>query len=196
MSALLTLNIERFLALTRPFFHQNAITKAKLALFVAIQMIIIAILTLLYWFYREKSIYGPISATVIGLLFLFALTFTNYKMLIIVKTKRQEELRAAPLNIATPGHQKRRKRNFKNVSTCFLVVGCFFICSFTKVVSVIWNYTSKTPINDSQSILFSIRAYTCVCMNSTFNCLIFFWRNSILRREGMKIVKCLRTEIP
>ena len=32
MFALLTLNIERFLALTFPFFHQTAVTKGKLVL--------------------------------------------------------------------------------------------------------------------------------------------------------------------
>jgi hypothetical protein len=26
-------------------------------------------------------------------------------------------------------------------------------------------------------------------MNSTFNCLIFFWKNNILRTEGMKVIK-------
>jgi hypothetical protein len=29
-------------------------------------------------------------------------------------------------------------------------------------------------------------------MNSTFNSLIFFWKNKILRTEGMKIIKGLK----
>ena len=36
MFALLTLNIERFVALTRPFFHQTVVTKGKLTLFLAL----------------------------------------------------------------------------------------------------------------------------------------------------------------
>ena len=39
--AVLTLNIERFLALTYPFFHQTAVTKRRLVLFQAFWMIII-----------------------------------------------------------------------------------------------------------------------------------------------------------
>jgi hypothetical protein len=39
-------------------------------------------------------------------------------------------------------------------------------------------------------MLFKLWSGTLVAMNSTFNCLIFFWRNSILRREGIKVVKC------
>jgi hypothetical protein len=29
-------------------------------------------------------------------------------------------------------------------------------------------------------------------MNSTFNCLIFFWKNKILRTEGMKLIKSMK----
>jgi hypothetical protein len=32
-------------------------------------------------------------------------------------------------------------------------------------------------------------------LNSTFNCVIFFWRNSILRREGMKMVNTFRRRV-
>jgi hypothetical protein len=48
---------------------------------------------------------------------------------------------------------------------------------------------SNKPFHDRQVLLFNIWSVTFLCMNSTFNCLIFFWRNSILRREGMKIAK-------
>jgi hypothetical protein len=33
---------------------------------------------------------------------------------------------------------------------------------------------------------------TLLSMNSTFNCLIFYWKNKILRQEGMKILKGLK----
>jgi hypothetical protein len=46
---------------------------------------------------------------------------------------------------------------------------------------------------DRQVVLFNLWALTFVSTNSTFNCLIFFWKNSILRREGVKIVKHLLT---
>jgi hypothetical protein len=35
-------------------------------------------------------------------------------------------------------------------------------------------------------------ARTISTMNSTFNCLIFYWKNKILRIEGMKLVKRTR----
>ena len=54
--ALLTLNIERFLALTRPFFHQTAVTKGKLTRFLALQMIMPVALPLLCLFYPNTKV--------------------------------------------------------------------------------------------------------------------------------------------
>jgi hypothetical protein len=53
--------------------------------------------------------------------------------------------------------------------------------------------TSEMPLYDRQVVLFHLWVDTFASMNSTFNCLIFFWRNSILRLEGMNIVKRLWT---
>ena len=194
MFALLTLNIERFLALTRPFFHQTAVSKGKLTLFLALQIITVVVLLLLKLFYSEAKLYLSILIGVFILLLWLILAFLNYKMLVIVKSKREYELRVAPAPLETPGNQarqKRRKRDFKNISTCCLAVGCFFCCSFLVIICRIWSYTLKLPMHDRRRILFDIWASTFVYMNSTFNCVIFFWRNSILRREGMKILKCL-----
>ena len=197
MLALLTLNIERYFALTRPFFHQTTITKGKLTLFLGFQILIVVGLRLLYTFYPSMSTIVPDDSikTFLLLSFLFVLAFLNYKMLVIVKSKREDELRAAPTSSAASGHQegqKKQKRNLKNISTCSLVVGCSFMCSSPKVILSIWRCTSTYP--QDKDILIQIWAGTFLCINSTFNCVIFFWRNSILRREGMKIVKCLWTE--
>ena len=192
MLALLTLNIERFLALTRPYFHQTAVTKGKLALFLALQIIIVVALTLLYFFGPKTIVYRPIILTVFALTVSLVLSFLNYKMLVIVRSKRDGELRVDPTALI-PAHQERnknRKRNLRNFSTCSLVVGCFFASSFPGIVFCIWIFITKSSRDDSQVRLFDIFASTFVCMNSTFNCLIFFWRHSILRREGIKIVKC------
>ena len=198
MFALLTLSVERFLALTRPFFHQTAVTKGKLTLFLALTIITGVALSLTWPFNSKAKLRLSILVIVFLLYFLFLLVFLNYKMLVIVKSKREDELRVAPARLETPGNQerqKKRKRNFRNISTCCLAVGCFFCCSFPAIIYSIWSYTLKLPMNDRRCILFHIWASTFACMNSTFNCVIFFWKNSILRREGMKILKCfLRTE--
>ncbi len=31
--------------------------------------------------------------------------------------------------------------------------------------------------------------------NSTLNCLIFFWKNDVLRNEGLKVLKTVKTRL-
>ena len=188
MFALLTLTIERFLALTYPFFHQTAVTKRRLVFFQTFWMITLVALSP---FYVQKIGYMLINVFILSLLFL--LICLNYKMFIIAKSKRKEG-RVGQTSATTSSHQqrKRRKLNFKNISTCSLAVACFSVSSFPKIIYCAWRFTSKSPFYDRQVMSFALWSCTFLAMNSTFNCLIFFWRNSILRREGMKVVKCFR----
>ena len=191
MFALLTLTIERFLALTCPFFHQTAVTKERLLLFQAFLMTITVSLPPLAYFYKKT---GIILIAVFILFPLFVFACLNYKMFIIAKSKRNDE-RVSPTSTATSSNQERkiRKLNFKNISTPSMAVGCFFVCSFPGFIYSATRLTLNKPFYNRQVLLFNIWSITSFSMNSTFNCLIFFWRNSILRREGMKIAKRFRT---
>ena len=196
MFALLTLNIERFLALTYPFFHQSSVTKRKLTILLVIFLMIeIALFPLIYYFQQKKLGNMLVSAFLVFILLIFV--FINCKVFVIAKSKHKEK-RGALSETSTPHHQegKKRKINPKSISTCFLAVGCFFICSAPLLVYCVWRLTSNTSQNERHVILLNIWSNTFVSMNSTFNCVIFFWRNSILRREGMKILKRNRSTKP
>ena len=192
MISLLTLNIERFLALTYPFFHQTAVTKKRLVLFQAFWTIIILTFSLLVYFY-DQTIFSNISITVLVLVLLLLFIYLNYKIFIIAKSKQKDDRVTSASTATASGHQERKKRkiNLKNISTCCLAVACFFICSSPQIIYSVLRFT-ETLTNVRHGWLFSLWSNTFVAMNSTFNCLIFFWRNSILRREGMKIAKCFR----
>ena len=185
MFALLTLTIERFLALTYPFFHQTAITKKRLLLLQAFLVTTTAsVLQLAHLF--EKA---DVLSAVFILFFLFVFVCLNYKIFIIAKSKRNDE-KVFPTRTATSSNQERKRHlNFKNISTCSLAVGCFFVCSFPRIIYSATRLTSNMPFYNRKVLLFDIWSGTSFFMNSTFNCPIFFWRNSILRREGTKIAK-------
>ena len=184
--SLLTLNFERFLALTYPFFHQTAVTKRRLVLFQAFWMIVIVSLS--PTLYMDRKIYLNIVVAVFFSFLLFAFIFLNYKMFILAKSKRNDA-RVAPAAMSPHQQRKKNRLNLKNVSTCSLAVGCFLICSFPKIIYSSLRSTSDTPRQERNIWLFGLWSNSLVAMNSTFNCLIFFWRNSILRREGIKILK-------
>ena len=183
MFALLTLSVERFLALKYPFFHETGVTKKRLLLLLAFLMIMSVSLSLLVHFAGKT--FRNIFVTVLLVFFCFVFIYLNYKMFIIAKSKRNMN------RAVTSSYQegKRWKMNFNNISTCSLAVACFFVCSFPQIIYSVLCLTSETLPNDRRIRLFHIWSNTLVLMNSTFNCLIFFWRNSILRREGIKILK-------
>ena len=188
MFALLTLSVERFLALKYPFFHQTAVTKRRLMLLLAFLMIMLVSLSPLVHF--VGTVFRNMFVTVFLVLIFFVFIYLNYKMFIIAKSKRNMNS-VASTSTVTRSYQerKRRKMNFNNISTCSLAVGCFFVCSSPHIIYSVLSLTSETLQNDRLIQLFNIWSNTLVFMNSTFNCLIFFWRNSILRREGIKILK-------
>ena len=187
--ALLTLNIERFLALNCPFFHQSAVTKRKLIIFLVLLIIIEMALSPLYYYIKGKTSANMLIAIFFILIWLVFI-YINYKIFVVAKSKRKDE-RAASSEISAFSHleRKKRKMNFKNISTCLLAVGCFFVSSTPQLIYCMWGLTSNTSRNEKHAILFNIWSSTFVCINSTLNCVIFFWRNSILRREGMEILQ-------
>ena len=183
-SSLLTLSVERFIALRYPFFHETAVTKRRLVLFLTFLVIITVSMSSLLFF--DGEIYGT-TVIVFVSSFLFLFIYLNYTMHIIAKSKSKDGSITT-----THGHQKTKaqKLNFKETSTCLLAVGCFFICSSPAIVGWVLYLTTDTFTNHRRGHMIAIWSRTLFAMNSTLNCLIFFWKNSILRREGMKTVKC------
>jgi hypothetical protein len=186
MFALFTLNIERFLALTCPFFHQASVTKTRLLCFQAFWTVIVVGLSPLVYFNLETIVDTFACVFISSLLFLFI--YSNYKIFIIAKSKRADE-GVAPTT-AMDGNRKTRILNLKSISTCSLAVGCFFCCFSPYII-----YSALRFAYKRQFLLFSLWSGTFMSLNSTFNCVIFFWRNSILRREGMKIVNAFRRRV-
>ena len=191
MSALFTLNVERFLALTCPFLHQASVTKTRLLCFQAFWTVIIIGISPLTYLNLETILDIFACVFISSLLFLFI--YSNYKIFIIAKSKRADK-RVAPTT-AMDKNRKTRILNLKSISTCSLAVGCFFCCFCTHIIYSVLRLASRKSLSDTQFLSFFLWSSTFISLNSTFNCVIFFWRNSILRREGMKIVNAFRRRV-
>ena len=188
-SALVTLNVERFLALTHPFFHQAYVTKTKVICFQGFCMVfLLCLLPLFHFNSRVINIFITVLVSLSLLLFMYS----NYKMFTIAKLKREDK-RIYPAGGISRNEQRKIKiLNMKNISTCSLVVGCFFVCFTPQAIFGLIRLITETALFDKKMVLFSFWTTTFSSLNSTFNSGIFFWRNSILRREGMKIMNTFR----
>ena len=194
MTALLTLNVERFLATTCPFFYQVSVTKTRLLSFEAFLMAMVVGASSFY-FIRQSATYIFITVFVSSLLFFFV--YSNYKLFVIAKSKRDDK-KIVPVNTETSTEDKNMKKQIlclKNVSTCTLAFGCSFLCSSPQIAYFVLRLTSDVSRYQRWVYFFGLSSSTFMSMNSTFNCLIFFWRNSILRREGLKILNAVRPHI-
>ena len=174
--ALFTLNVERFLAIMCPFFHQASVTKGRLVCFEALLMAILVGLSSTY-FIRKSIVHIIIAGFISSLLFLFV--YSNYKLFVIAKEKRENEtvdlFTTETSNVEE--NVKKRILNRKNISTCSLAVCCFFFCSVPQIAYFAFRLASDASLYDKQVFPFQLWSSTFASMNSTFNCLIFFWRN-------------------
>ena len=189
ISGLFMLNAERFLAITCPYFYQRSISKTKLIRFQVFTTILIVGVSSLANVNTQTVIAVNIIVAICLSFLLLLFIVSNYKIFTIAKSKRIDEL-AVP-SFATSLHRKTRIISLKSVSTSSLAVGCFFLCSCPHIMYSVLRFTSGAPPYDRKVLLFNIWSNTFVSINSTLNCLIFFWRNSILRREGLKMLALL-----
>ena len=71
----------------------------------------------------------------------------------------------------------------------FIVVACSFLLNLPNAI-ILAVYTERVQTVDDV-VQMKIWTLTSVAMNSTANCVIFFWANKSLRSEGWKICKAL-----
>jgi hypothetical protein len=177
--ALLVMNFERYLAICYPIFHRTSVTKGRILTLLAILSILELLLVLL-------SVNDFVIPAQVYILILFTILFPpmifiNYKLFTIArKSRRNNEISI----------KMKMTFSLKNISSCLLAVACFVVLSIPTFVYIGLEITSKeTTMMSDNANLARLWSRTFVSMNSTCNCLIFYWKNKILRTEGMKLIK-------
>ena len=182
--ALLVMNFDRYLAASYPIFHRASVTKAKLltllAILIAIQVTLGAICVNDFVLSYQNGL----------LIFLIIVSppmlFINCRLFTIARRRRRN-------NALSP--EMKTTFSLKNLSSCLLAVACFVVLSIPVFVYIGLKTTSKVKtFTFDNADLVGIWGKTIATMNSTFNCLIFYWKNKIMRTEGMKIIKSLKID--
>ena len=179
--ALLVLGSERYLAAYYPVYHRLSVTKGKLlAVFLTLIAFEICLIVL--------SINDLVISTQVGTLIFLAVVsppmlFTNFKLLLL--TTRARKRREISLRV-------KQRNSLKNVSGCLLALACLLLLSITVVVYAVLSGTSKGLSISDDAKLAGLWAKTTTTMNSTCNCLIFYWKNRILRTEGKKVIESMK----
>ena len=179
--ALLVMNFDRYLATYYPIFHRKSVTKGKLLTL----LVILIIIELTFDVMRTNDIFSFEVGLLIFLSIVFPpMIFINYKLFIIARKSRRN-------NAISP--EIKKTFSLKNISSCLLAVACFVVLSIPTFIYIGLRITTKnpfTPLDDAEIVAFWSR--TIASMNSTFNCLIFYWKNKVLRAEGIKLLKRIK----
>ena len=171
MCVLLSMSLDRYLAIVYPFVYQARITKGRIVKFMIFSQLIIIVVLLMHRIsYMEKLTYIIIGPIIIVLI-LCMICYMNYKIFVIARNKRR----------ATHDSTIEFNRN----STCVWVIACFLICTIPAIVFGAFKFGASNVIrNENFWTTFRLWSSTIATMNCTFmNCVILFWRNRFLRRN-------------
>ena len=173
--ALLVMNFDRYLATRYPIFHRTSVTKGRLLTLFTFAAIIEITLTV-----------TPLNDTllIICIIFVPPMLFINYKLFMVArKTRRNKGI--------PPGMKK--SFTLKNISSCLLAVACLAVLSIPAIVYIGLRLTSKKKESTLDNVnVAGLWFHTASSINSTFNCLIFYWKNKTLRTEGIKVIKSMK----
>ena len=201
LTALLTMTVERYLALVYPFFHQKFTTRSRLmVLWVVFQLP----LGIFYFLPKdEANEYIELASSLALTVALFLLICgMNIKLFFLARTLRQRM--DIPLG-SLDGSEQRRIESTKSkgtlaslrkISTCLLAVVCLFICYSPSIAATILELTYE-PNEDEIVYIYIYNtipwALTFLTLNSSLNCLIFFYKNNALRRYAKNLLRKCRS---
>ena len=176
--ALFVMNIERYLGAYYPIYHRTSVTRRRLLTFLAILLIPSAVM---YIISRNGLVIPVVAFELIFMgLFLLPFMFVNFKLFIIARKVQRGRA-------VSPGTTTAVK--FKNISTGLWAVACLMLFYIPTSFVIAFNLAEKYLNTLRLSYMWTL---TCITMNSSLNSLIFFWKNKVLRTQGIKILKTLK----
>ena len=119
--ALLTMNIDRYLAIVYPFFYQSTVTKDKLLKLLVLIELLIHVFPIMT-FIRNLHDVGYIGITFELTTMVLLMIFMNCRMFVIAKNKSQ----VTPAGVRIRGSARN--------STCLFVIACFCVCATPLIV--------------------------------------------------------------
>ena len=173
------MSIERYLGAYYPIFHRTSVTRRRLLTLFAIFLIEFAVMYIISSY--DLVIPTEVFIIIFMVLFFTLYMFVNFKLLTIARKMHRA---------VSPG--KKTTINLKNISTSLWAVACTLVLTILNSVFVAFNLAEKSTNTKQLSYIWML---TCNTMNCIFNSLIFFWKNKVLRTEGIKILKTMKNRL-
>ena len=198
--ALVMITLERYLALVHPFPHKRFVTKGRLMIALVVFQLPFSVIIVL----RLNGLDLPFQIAFLFAVMYLVLCILNFKLFHIAKTVGK---RAAVILGNLDGSESDSRNvemkkvkvslaSLRKISTCLLAVVCYFVCNVPSIVRFGLIHIS-TDQRHLHNVIMKNWAETFLALNSSVNCLIFFYKNSVLRRHGkMFLTKCFCRRSP
>lgn len=201
------INFERYLAIVYPFAYQRCATKQNLFAVTVIFWLSWVPVTIIPFFagskLQSKLMIFYATLACVTTVFVYAKIFQ------IARRKRRLEPTRLILSFSSqmksmncldsgdPVYSRRERakltefmKDVKLAKTFILIVVCTQVCYIPNLVFQVYSYTHRGVMKTVTLLMAGPWAMTFITLNSTLNSLIFCWKNSQLRKEILRIVKC------
>ena len=189
-SSLITMNIERYLAIVHPLFHHSIVTKRKIVFtFIVTGCIFFTCAAIsLAWNEIGDSIFS------VGAFIICTTTLFQYVSIFFIARKA---LIRRVTNVNDEGISSSLRaflRDLKLAKMYFMIVFLCFLCYLPVVIiGGAWKLFSANEETRNALFHWGLSVSPLIVMNATFDCLIFFWGNRELRKQSWKlIINCFR----
>jgi hypothetical protein len=147
-------------------------------------ILIIVEITLRVMSLNDFVISYQVHILILCILFILPMLFINYKLFLVVRKSRKNKRISLDM---------KKTFSLKNISSCLLAVACVVVGSIPAFVYIGLRINSpETACTLHNANLAEMWATTIILMNCTFNCLIFYWKNKVLRTAGLKVLKSMK----
>ena len=191
-TSLIIMNFERYLAIVHPILHRTSVTKGKIIFaFIVIGFIFFTCAAINFaWKSIGLLIYS------VGAFIICSITLFQYVSIFFIARKAVfGQVTKLSNEDTTMGNIRPNLRDLKMARTCFFIVFLCFICYLPiAIITGVWQHFF--PNKETWNALFNCILWLSplITMNATLNCLIFFWGNRELRKQGWKLVRnCFRS---
>ena len=187
VTSLVIMNIERYLAIVHPILHRTSVTKGKIIFaFIVIGFIFVTCAAINFaWNSIGLLIYS------VGGFIICSITLFQYVTIFYIARKALFRRVTKFSNEETNMSNIRSNLcDLKLARTCFFIVFLCFICYLPiAIITGVWQHFF--PNKETWNALFNCILWFAplIAMNGTLNCLIFFWGNRELRKQGWKLVR-------
>ena len=180
----LVLNGEIYLSIIHPIFHKIKITNRRVLKILFVVVIISILRSYLFAFHINK-IAAKFFVTIFLVLTLLVLTFIHMKISMAVYKRRRVGFQGN-VQSSNMSQSKSFLHGVREAKSCLLVLFCTVICYLPAVIE-----DSMMNNGTFMVVVFNPWRNSSVLSASFLNCIVFFWRNAILRKEAKNIFRSI-----